>query len=500
MKGRYLFLILLTILPLGLIRSQENTYIIVGEESKPQTSEASTSRQNVTTTKKVYEKSEYTGKLLRDSLKRSEDKTYKTTFMKNGFWDNWFVAVAGGPSVLMSEESRYVDAAELMKPTAMIVLGKWVSPSYGIRFSVAGGELKGFATWHEYLDANGNPTQASWGYGDWYIGTNYNSPIGRPRTNTYLDASIGQQRPQDPGAIKVGDFIKERFLENPMESSKGSGYDYTFSYVTTAFDFCVNLTNLFGYYNPKRLFNLNAYGGIGFSHTFKDGNRTAVNNLMERFSMEANFRLSNQWSFGIEPQLLIMPEIFDRRAGDGNTMDGVANLMCSFTYKFGEANFYQPKVTREEVTVINNIVNETRENCCDELKERLRRIEEMLENRQPVQQKIDKEHLKIVVHFVIDKHEVRPSEMYKLDEVARFMAKYPQVKVSVTGYADVKTAYPSYNMKLSERRVNEVVRILGAKYGIDKNRLETGHFGDTVQPFDVNELNRAVIAFDIPEE
>ncbi len=111
--------------------------------------------------------------------------------------------------------------------------------------------------------------------------------------------------------------------------------------------------------------------------------------------------------------------------------------------------------------------------------------------------KPQKERLYIPIHYIIDRWDIQPKEMYKLDEIVKFMIKYPSVKVSVTGYADVKTAYPAYNLKLGERRANEVIRILVQKYGIDRNRILSKSLGDSVQPFGVNELNRAVIAFDI---
>ena len=201
----------------------------------------------------------------------------------------------------------------------------------------------------------------------------------------------------------------------------------------------------------------------------------------------------------VEGQWLILPEFFDRRVGDNMLHDWVFNAQVGLSYKFNERYFYEPLCAQQIIPV-------TRNECCDDISATLRRIEDIL-LRQPVpapaaprvevEQELEK--LKVIVYFIIDKWEVRQSEMYKLDEIAKFMAKYPRVRVSISGYADVQTAYPAYNMRLSERRANEVARILTTRYGIDRSRLRVGFYGDTVQPFDINELNRAVIAFDIPE-
>ena len=73
------------------------------------------------------------------------------------------------------------------------------------------------------------------------------------------------------------------------------------------------------------------------------------------------------------------------------------------------------------------------------------------------------------------------------------MNQHPEVNVVVTGYADKKTAYPEYNMKLSERRSKAVSQALVEKYGINPARVSINWSGDRIQPFTVNEWNRVVI-------
>jgi len=405
---------------------------------------------------------------FRDSLRVSDKRASATTFMKNGFWDNWFISVGGGASVLMSEQTRYLDVTDVIKPSVMFSVGKWINPVVGVRLNATAAELKGFAEWHKMGNSSMNL-----GLGDWYVGTNRPglSDI-LPNTNTYINAN-------DP---KYSAYIEEHFLnmDDPYSTSKGNGYSYDFKYAAASLDMMINFTNLFCKYNPDRFFNFSAILGAGYSHTFREKERTAVNLVMAKTALQANFRLSKQMTLDLEPQLLILPEIFDRRSGDGNTMDGVASLYASLTYRFKDRNFYEPAYTNRQVTVMNTIINEAKPVP-------------------PVIEKVDIEHLRVVVHFVIDKWNVRPTEMYKLDEIAKFMEKYPKARISISGYADVQTAYPAYNMKLSDRRANEVAKILNTKYGIDKSRMRISYYGDTVQPFDINELNRAVIAFDIED-
>ncbi len=445
------------------------------------------------------------------NVQQTKKAAIKTTFIANKIQDNWFISLDGGIADLMSEQSRYVDFGDRVKPTIGFSLGKWMSPVWGLRLNVTGAKLQGFASW-DNTNPNGDPC----GWGDWYIGSNHPFP-GRAATNNYLEAFGGNGE---------SEFIKRYFLDNgknPRTTSKAFGYDYTMKYIGTSVDFLWNLNNTFSPYNEKRVFEIVLAAGIAYTHTFKEGSgfnaidangdeipgveyeRTAVNLIGAKAAIQPKFRLSDAWDLHLEGQFYIMPEIFDRRAGDGNTMDVLGNYTLGFTYKFGKRNFEEPLLMDQAlIDDLNRKINELqavpvpiiqKDDCCDELRARLQRIEELLNKR--TADVVTKEKLRVAVYFIIDKHNVRPAEMYKLDEIAAFMNKYPNVKVSVSGYADVKTAYPEYNMKLSERRSSEVIRILTTKYKLPKERFTVQSFGDTVQPFDVNELNRAVIAFDI---
>ena len=81
------------------------------------------------------------------------------------------------------------------------------------------------------------------------------------------------------------------------------------------------------------------------------------------------------------------------------------------------------------------------------------------------------------------------------------LANDRNLDVVICGFADVETAYPSYNMRLSKRRVTSVFRMLVDKYGVDPNHLSIDYMGDTVQPYDrKNEWNRVVVFVLQPHE
>lgn len=74
------------------------------------------------------------------------------------------------------------------------------------------------------------------------------------------------------------------------------------------------------------------------------------------------------------------------------------------------------------------------------------------------------------------------------------MKRHPEAKLEITGYADKETAYPSYNLKLSRRRVNTVRDYLIKECDIAPERLIVDAKGDTQRVYDEDyRWNRAVV-------
>jgi len=287
---------------------------------------------------------EISGSIIADTLKKSEERAVKTTFIRPNFKDNWFVTLYGGTAMLRGEDSPKLDFTDRIKPTVGLSVGKWMSPVWGIRLNITGAKVKGFTHWND----------KKYGGGAWFVGKGYKDKLpisGWDPYSTYLDIELIS----DPAEKEIaGKFIEENFL-NMDDPQKKGGYSYDVTYMGASVDFLLSLTNSFSSYNPKRFFDLKIFGGLGFSHTFKRKNATAVNIIMQRYGLQGSFRLTNQLSLELEPQVLVLPEIFDRRAGDGNTMDGVYNVMIGLTYKFKDRYFYEPKAVCNEQELLDEI-------------------------------------------------------------------------------------------------------------------------------------------------
>ena len=103
------------------------------------------------------------------------------------------------------------------------------------------------------------------------------------------------------------------------------------------------------------------------------------------------------------------------------------------------------------------------------------------------------------VQYDVNDWKVSEEEMDKVKAVARVLKDNPNVKIMVVGFADY-TGSDQYNMKLSERRANEVKRLLTKKYGIAEDRISTDYKGKSVAFGDIQyALNRRVSFYRVIE-
>jgi OmpA-OmpF porin, OOP family len=82
-----------------------------------------------------------------------------------------------------------------------------------------------------------------------------------------------------------------------------------------------------------------------------------------------------------------------------------------------------------------------------------------------------------MIHFDLDRYNVKTSEYAALKNVATVMKNNPGVNIVVTGYTD-KTAGNSYNQALSYNRANAAIEHLVSVYGIDRSRLILNYGGE----------------------
>ena len=433
----------------------------------------------------------------------------RTTWIANGPKDNWFISLNGGLAVLMSEETRYMDFMDQLKPTVGFAVGKWFSPVWGLRLSATGAKLQGFRI------NGGNNDNPYYFMGSWLTGKNYAS-AGGGIIRTGIQSSY-----TDVTTPEGAELVAYRFLnlDKPIATSKGTGYTYDITYVGASVDFMLNLKNMFTAYNPKAFFNPMLYAGIGYAHTFKadDANpelmatfmqrmqdenkhfalgsdvkdgQTAVSSVMGKLGLQLNFRLSDSWDIFADGQALVLPEYFDRVVGDNLMQDFVFNATLGFTYRFNFRHFIKaPVFDTRELDALNREINE--------LRNRPKEVCPPVVIPPPVQVEVPAKTVLTPVFFTLDSHVVRDNQLVSVARAAEFLVSNPGSRIQIAAYADRQTGNPAHNMRLSQNRANAVANVLVDRFGIERRRLEITYFGDTVQPFEENDWNRVAI-FIIP--
>ena len=412
---------------------------------------------------------------------------------KSKYGDNWFISVGGSANLLLAEEDKYQTVLNRTRLGGEFTIGKWWNPDFGMRVQVMGGGLRGF---------------------------NLRAPQG----GVYLDGNNGQWAFPFPGITEAdGNKIKPQWFPphdlevvkvtngpawsangfNLVDNSAGTGPGFwqEYNYASASVDFMANLSNLFrGHYKENSRFDVVAFAGLGVIHAFGNNLTTPdFNYAVGKAGLRANLNLSSKWALYLEPQLNITSPEFDGYKGDA-MVDGIANLSFGLQYTFNR-DYTSPSdfLSLEEINYLNDKINENRslieghqdilerqqkllnelEKCCDE------------NGKEIVTKVIERETLPEYIRFVLDSDEIEQSEYTKIVDVVKYL-KSTDSKLLLVGYADKNTGNSSYNLSLSQRRVQAVTNEL-VRLGVNSSRLVVEWKGDKVQPFAPNDWNRVVV-------
>lgn len=291
-------------------------------------------------------------------------------------------------------------------------------------------------------------------------------------------------------------------IENTNDINKVTQFNprWKWNYVAPSVDLTVNLSNLVCGYNPNRFFNLGAFIGIGANFAFNNDEATQVYNdiksvvsqytisnedqflryywegskvrLTARAGVTADFRLSDRMSLGLEVNANTLSDRYNSKKAGDRSADWYFNGLVGLKVNLGKTH-----VTREH-------------KCCGEpqIVYQDRIVEKVVEK--PVETIVTAEPLKETIFYAIRISDPNADEI--LDKVVAWCNKYPTKKITVDGYADKGTGTPAGNVKYAKDRAQKVADKLQAK-GVDASRMIVNSYGDTVQPFNMNEMNRCVI-------
>lgn len=379
--------------------------------------------------------------------------------------NNWFISLGGSANLLTAEQDKEKSVGDRLTFGGALAVGKWFNPNFGMRLQVMGGALKGF----NFQQNRGGELK-----------NRYTHSNDQPRTPYPMGYDYANQ---SWGNIKLVD----------------NGFWQEFNYGTATIDLMANLTNLFrGSHKEKNLVDIIPYAGLGYIRAFNNDKTTpGFNGVVAKLGIQASFNINSQWSVFLEPQANLTSSEFDGYVGDA-IGDGILNLMVGVQYTINRDFYYPEYLSKDEIDYLNTKINDNRtliENHQDILERQqklLNELEECCEEKDPAIVTVEDKYLPEYIRFALDSSEIQPSERGKINDAIAYLKSRPESKLLLIGYADKKTGNPSYNLKLSERRVDSVSNAI-KQGGISANRLLVEWKGDKEQPYAQNEWNRVVI-------
>ena len=258
---------------------------------------------------------------------------------------------------------------------------------------------------------------------------------------------------------------------------------YKWNYVAPALDVKFNLINACckQTYNPKRVFGLNIIAGvganIGWNNTdacapafeyYWDGTKVRP---VGRVGLDFDFRCSKRISINIEAMSNFLSDKYNSQ--NSGKLDWYFSAFLGLKVGLGKVENVIP--------VIVPVVEEPAP-------------APVVKKEEPKPAPVVKKapEMQTEIFYQINKFLITEGEQPKVENLINFLKANPETKVAVTGYADVETGNPRYNMALSQKRADNVAKTL-VEAGIAAERITVDAKGDTVQPFAENDKNRVSI-------
>ena len=351
--------------------------------------------------------------------------------------DNWFFGVYAGTNFSVAENTRF-NRGKMFGPSFGLSVGKWFSPAVGAR----------------------------------------------------LRWAILQQHHM------VNTEMQEAFSD-----VYGDGV-YKHGMTSVFFDGLFNFNNIFAKYRESSRFNVIGVLGLGFNSSFGySDNISDWNKLHNGYEVDTrggtylalhaglmlSYKLNDAIDLNLESTYNATDDGYNGVRYD-RKYDGYMYIVAGMTWHFkdhyGDRRFrYVTMTDQARIDELNRKINEQRA---------------QLVPPPPVtqikQKVVENEVLNMTVSFVIDKYNITDLQKENVKAAARYLEDHPDINLIITGYADVETAYPAYNLQLSKRRAEAVYDMMVKEFNVDPSRIRVDYKGDTVQPYErKNEWNRVVV-------
>lgn len=361
-----------------------------------------------------------------------ERVTKKGPYLTNKFFDNWFIGVAGGVNLYTGHGDAGGSFSKRIAPAMDLNLGKWFTPSVGLRFQASGFWAQGW--------------------------------LGAMQTD-YTE----------------GDKIDGRYKKK-------------FNQANVHADFLWNISNAIGGFKNERTWDFVPYFGFGVAHSWKDDYKTVTHFAMT-VGLLNNIRLGDVVDLTLEGKYMMVKPDFDKFSG-GKKLDGQVTVTAGLSFKLGpKGGFKRPiAVAPADYTPYKNRISRL-EGDLDDANARIAKLAKDLEaeRNRPVEKTQIVAPAAMTVFFEIGQSFLTDKDMINLEDIAKTIKASPNKKYTVTGYADSSTGSAARNTIISRQRAESVANALVEKFGVTKSQLVVDSKGGVADHKDPKLDRRALV-------
>ncbi len=360
-----------------------------------------------------------------------EVQSKRGPYVTNRFFDNIFISVGGGAQVYFGEYDKKGDFGKRIAPALDISLGKWITPSVGVRLQYAG------------LKAN-----------SWY----------------WKDAMYVTEQ--------VDGMYKEQFNVMNLHA-----------------DALWNISNAIGGYKETRFWDFVPFAGFGWARSAGNGakdNEIAANvGLLNVLRLSKSLDLNLEGRLMVVNQRF--DGVYGGRTMEG-LVSLTAGLTYNFPVR-GFKRTSDIIVVDDNSEFINKIDDLEKQLAAAEAARAALKDELDAEKAKGPKVVSDPYAVtsEYAIFFTIGKADVSDKEKINLEYLAKAIKELPDEKFVLFASADKQTGTPAFNQKLSEKRGQAVYDILTKEYGVNPDQLEIQAVGASDQVFDKAAYNRVVI-------
>lgn len=360
-----------------------------------------------------------------------ERVTERGPYLTNRFFDNMFVGVGGGVNLYFGDYDGDGSFKDRLAPAIDVNLGKWITPSVGLRAQFTGIKAKGF------------------------------SRMEGPYTSGSLD--------------------------------KDNLYPKKFNFFSVHGDVLWNVSNAIGGFRSDRFWEFVPFAGFGYTKSEAHGK--CFDDFAMSAGLLNKLRIINQLHVTIEARGMMVKSGFDKFHEKDRNWDCLASLTAGLQVTFGPSGGFKRPVyvaPADYTPYIQRIANLERDlgavvMRADQLQKELNA--ERNKPRATVEKAVP---ASLQVFFKINSAVVTDQGMLNLERIAKSIKATPDMKYTVVGYADSATGTPKINTPLSQKRAEAVVKILTEKFGVKASQLMMEYKGG-VDMYKKPELDRTVI-------